>query len=75
MTSAVILGMIVTMFPEPREQARAIGARLRTGRETALEHRHARPVAAVGVLDLLEAIDRDAGGDRFVRVAGLKYGG
>jgi EmrB/QacA subfamily drug resistance transporter len=26
MTSAVILGMIVTMFPEPREQARAIGA-------------------------------------------------
>ena len=26
MTSAVILGMIVTMFPEPREQAKAIGA-------------------------------------------------
>ncbi len=26
MTSAVVLGMIVTMFPEPREQARAIGA-------------------------------------------------
>jgi EmrB/QacA subfamily drug resistance transporter len=26
LTSAVILGMIVTMFPEPREQARAIGA-------------------------------------------------
>src|SRR4051812_40208595 len=26
MTSAVILGMIVTMFPEPKEQARAIGA-------------------------------------------------
>src|SRR5437763_11256714 len=25
MTSAVILGMIVTMFPEPREQATAIG--------------------------------------------------
>ncbi len=25
MTSAVILGMIVTMFPEPREQARALG--------------------------------------------------
>jgi EmrB/QacA subfamily drug resistance transporter len=25
MTSAVILGMIVTMFPEPREQSRAIG--------------------------------------------------
>jgi MFS family permease len=25
MTSAVILGMIVTMLPEPREQARAIG--------------------------------------------------
>jgi EmrB/QacA subfamily drug resistance transporter len=25
MTSAVILGMIVTMFPDPREQARAIG--------------------------------------------------
>jgi len=25
MTSAVILGMVVTMFPEPREQARAIG--------------------------------------------------
>src|SRR5262249_14922845 len=25
MTSAVILGMIVTMFPEPREQAEAIG--------------------------------------------------
>ncbi|HWY90841.1 MAG TPA: MFS transporter, partial [Solirubrobacteraceae bacterium] len=25
MTSAVILGMIVTMFPQPREQARAIG--------------------------------------------------
>jgi EmrB/QacA subfamily drug resistance transporter len=25
-TSAVILGMIVTMFPQPREQARAIGA-------------------------------------------------
>jgi EmrB/QacA subfamily drug resistance transporter len=25
MTSAVILGMIVTMFPEPKEQARAIG--------------------------------------------------
>jgi EmrB/QacA subfamily drug resistance transporter len=25
MTAAVILGMIVTMFPEPREQARAIG--------------------------------------------------
>ena len=24
-TSAVILGMIVTMFPEPREQAKAIG--------------------------------------------------
>jgi MFS family permease len=27
MTSAVILGMIVTMFPEPREQAKAIGVR------------------------------------------------
>ena len=26
MTSAVILGMIVTMFPEPRERAKAIGA-------------------------------------------------
>src|SRR5918997_5038895 len=26
MTSAVILGMIVTTFPEPREQAKAIGA-------------------------------------------------
>ena len=26
MSSAVILGMIVTMFPEPREQAKAIGA-------------------------------------------------
>jgi EmrB/QacA subfamily drug resistance transporter len=26
MTSAVILGMIVTMFPEPREQAKAIGS-------------------------------------------------
>jgi EmrB/QacA subfamily drug resistance transporter len=26
LTSAVILGMIVTMFPEPREQAQAIGA-------------------------------------------------
>jgi EmrB/QacA subfamily drug resistance transporter len=26
MTSAVILGMIVTMFPDPREQAKAIGA-------------------------------------------------
>ncbi len=26
LTSAVILGMIVTMFPEPHEQARAIGA-------------------------------------------------
>jgi EmrB/QacA subfamily drug resistance transporter len=25
MTSAVVLGMIVTMFPEPRDQARAIG--------------------------------------------------
>src|SRR6266487_2440845 len=25
LTSAVILGMIVTMFPQPREQARAIG--------------------------------------------------
>ncbi|AHY48138.1 Major Facilitator Superfamily (plasmid) [Rubrobacter radiotolerans] len=25
MTAAVILGMIITMFPEPREQARAIG--------------------------------------------------
>src|SRR3954468_7446890 len=25
MTSAVILGMIVTLFPEPREQAKAIG--------------------------------------------------
>ena len=25
LTSAVVLGMIVTMFPEPREQARAIG--------------------------------------------------
>ena len=25
MTSAVILGMIVTMFPEPSEQAKAIG--------------------------------------------------
>src|SRR5881409_1724370 len=25
MTSAVILGMIVTMFPEPRDQAKAIG--------------------------------------------------
>src|SRR3954469_24186508 len=25
LTSAVILGMIVTMFPEPREQAKAIG--------------------------------------------------
>ena len=25
MTSAVILGMIVMMFPEPREQAKAIG--------------------------------------------------
>jgi len=26
LTSAVVLGMIVTMFPEPREQAKAIGA-------------------------------------------------
>lgn len=26
MASAVVLGMIVTMFPEPREQARALGA-------------------------------------------------
>lgn len=26
MTSAVVLGMIVSMFPEPKEQARAIGA-------------------------------------------------
>src|SRR5918995_972244 len=26
LTSAVILGMIVTMFPDPREQAKAIGA-------------------------------------------------
>jgi EmrB/QacA subfamily drug resistance transporter len=26
LTSAVILGMIVTMFPEPREQAKAVGA-------------------------------------------------
>ena len=25
LTSAVILGMIVTMFPEPREQAKALG--------------------------------------------------
>ena len=25
LTSAVVLGMIVTMFPEPREQAKAIG--------------------------------------------------
>src|SRR3954469_10041540 len=25
MTSAVVLGMIVTMFPEPRQQAKAIG--------------------------------------------------
>src|SRR5919112_676908 len=25
MTSAVVLGMIVTMFPEPRDQAKAIG--------------------------------------------------
>src|SRR6202008_298597 len=25
MTTAVVLGMIVTMFPEPREQAKAIG--------------------------------------------------
>ena len=25
LSSAVILGMIVTMFPEPREQAKAIG--------------------------------------------------
>jgi MFS family permease len=25
LTSAVILGMVVTMFPEPREQAKAIG--------------------------------------------------
>ena len=25
LTSAVILGMIVTLFPEPREQAKAIG--------------------------------------------------
>src|SRR3954447_10010778 len=25
MTSAVVLGMIVTMFPEPREQAKAVG--------------------------------------------------
>ena len=25
MASAVVLGMIVTMFPEPREQAKAIG--------------------------------------------------
>ena len=25
MTSAVVLGMIVTMFPDPREQAKAIG--------------------------------------------------
>ncbi len=25
MTAAVVLGMIVTMFPEPREQAKAIG--------------------------------------------------
>ena len=25
LTSAVVLGMIVTMFPEPREQAKALG--------------------------------------------------
>src|SRR5437588_835896 len=29
MTSAVILGMIVTMFPEPRDQAKAIGVYVR----------------------------------------------
>ena len=33
LTSAVILGMVVTMFPEPREQAKAIGdLHLRGGR-------------------------------------------
>ena len=45
MTSAVILGMIVTMFPEPREQAKAIGvyALRRLGRRLDRPARRRRP--------------------------------
>ena len=56
MTSAVILGMIVTMFPEPREQAKAIGVygvrrlRRRLGRPAG--RRRADPVDQLA-LDLL----------------------
>ena len=56
MTSAVILGMIVTMFPEPREQAKAIGvyALRRLGRRLgrAAGRRRADPVDQLA-LDLL----------------------
>ena len=66
LTSAVILGMIVTMFPEPREQAKAIGVygfvaspaarsgccrrRADPGHQLALDLLHQHPVGIVTAL-------------------------
>ena len=63
MTSAVILGMIVTMFPEPREQAKAIGVyalrRLRGRLDRAARRRRADPVDQLALDLLRQRPDRD----------------
>ena len=68
MTSAVILGMIVTMFPEPREQAKAIGVYGFVASAGALDRPAGRRRADRGdqlALDLLrQHPDRDRHGRR-----------
>ena len=62
MTSAVILGMIVTMFPEPREQAKAIGIyslrRLRGRLDRPAGRRRPHPGALLALDLLRERPDR-----------------
>jgi MFS family permease len=49
LTSAVVLGMIVTMFPEPREQAKAIGVRRRSASTASSRPRAARSACSPAV--------------------------
>ena len=71
MTAAVILGMIVTMFPEPREQAKAIGVYsfvASAGRLDRVAGRRGYHGGDQLALDLLrEPPDRGGDGDRGLR--------
>ena len=84
MTSAVILGMIVTMFPEPREQAKAIGVfasspRRRRGRPA--RRRRAHPGDQLALDLLRQRADRPrhggagaAAASHATRASGLRQG-